>query len=215
MDARDDSHIWGQQYSRKASDIFALQGNLAKEMTSMLRMRLTSDDEKRMMKTYTANPEAYQDYLKGRYWWSKRTMEGINKGIEYFQQAIAKDPGYALAYSGLADGYAVLPEYGFVTPKEGFPKARDAALKALELDETLAEAHTSLGNIKEVYDWDWPGAEKEFQRAIELDPTYATAHQWYEVSRSSSGPWNLTRYRSSLIGNWQQHLSTVRGSTIR
>ena len=108
VDARDDSHIWGQQYSRKPSDIFALQGEIAKEMTTTLRMRLTGEDEKRMAKSYTANPEAYQDYLKGRYWWNKRTEEGLNKGIEYFQQAIAKDPNYALAYSGLADCYSLL-----------------------------------------------------------------------------------------------------------
>ena len=144
MDARDNSHIWGQQYSRKASDIFALQGDLAKEMTSMLRMRLTGEDEKRMAKSYTANPEAYQDYLKGRYWWNKRTEEGLNKGIEYFQQAIAKDPTYALAYSGLADCYSLLADYGFVPPKEAFPRAKEAALKALEIDDTLAEAHASL-----------------------------------------------------------------------
>ena len=106
VDARDNSHIWGQQYSRKSSDIFALQEEIAKEMTTALRMRLTGEDEKRMAKSYTANPEAYQDYLKGRYWWNKRTEEGYNKGIEYFQQAIAKDPTYALAYAGLADCYS-------------------------------------------------------------------------------------------------------------
>ena len=118
VDTRDNSHIWGQQYSRKTSDIFALQNDIAKEMTSMLRMHLTGEDEKRMAKTYTANPEAYQDYLKGRYWWEKRNEEGFNKGIEYFQQAIAKDPAYALAYSGLADSYTLLAVYGFVAPME-------------------------------------------------------------------------------------------------
>ena len=114
-------------------------------MTTALRMRLTGEDEKRMAKSYTANPEAYQDYLKGRYWWNKRTEEGLNKGIEYFQQAIAKDPTYALAYSGLADCYSALAGFGFVPPKEAFPKAKEAALKALEIDDTLAEAHASLG----------------------------------------------------------------------
>jgi serine/threonine protein kinase len=110
VDARDNSHIWGQQYSRKPSDIFALQGELAKEITGMLRMRLTGEDDKRMAKSYTANPEAYQDYLKGRYWWNKRNKEGFNKGIEYFRQAIEKDPTYALAYSGLADSYSLLSD---------------------------------------------------------------------------------------------------------
>jgi len=176
VDARDNSHIWGEQYSRKSSDIFALQGELAKEITSMLRMRLTGEDEKQMMKSYTVNPEAYQDYLKGRYWWNKRTEDGANKGIDYFQQAIARDPTYALAYDGLADGYNVLGNYGYVPPKEAYPKAKEAALKALELDDTLAEAHSSLAFIKTDYDWDWSGAEKEFQRAIEVNLNYAYAH---------------------------------------
>jgi serine/threonine-protein kinase len=182
VDARDDSHIWGQQYSRKASDIFALQGDLAKEMTSMLRMRLTGEDEKRMMKSYTANPEAYQDYLQGRYWWNKKTDEGFKKSLEYFQQAIAKDPNYALAYSGLADSYASPPTYGFGAPQESFPKAKEAAQKALELDGTLAEAHASLAVINTFYGWDWSGAERESQRAIELNPSYSFAHYIYGFS---------------------------------
>ena len=179
VDTRDNSHIWGQQYSRKSADIFALQGELAKEMTTMLRVRLTGDDQRRMTKSYTANPEAYQDYLKGRYWWNKRTEEGLNKCIEYFQQAIAKDPTYALAYSGLADCYNLLAWYGFVSPKETYPRTKDSAQKALEIDDTLAEAHASLAWIKTYYDWDWSGAEKEFQQAIQLNPSYATAHNWY------------------------------------
>src|SRR5712691_10965772 len=176
VDARDNSHIWGQQYSRKSSDIFALQGELAKEITGMLRMRLTGEDEERMAKSYTVNPEAYQDYLKGRFWWNKRSEDGADKGIEYFQQAIAKDSTYALAYDGLADGYNILGNYGYVPPKEAYPKAKEAALKALQIDDTLAEAHTSLAFVKTDYDWDWSGAEKEFQRAIELNPNYAYAH---------------------------------------
>jgi serine/threonine protein kinase len=170
IDAQNDNHLWGQQYNRKAVDILALQGDLAKEMTMALRMRLTGEDEKRMAKSYTANAEAYQDYLKGRYWWNKRTEEGFNKGIEYFQQAIEKDPTYALAYGGLADSYSLLAVFGFVPPIEAFPRAKEAAQKALELDETLAEAHTSLGMTKTYYDWDWSGAEIEFRRAIALIP---------------------------------------------
>jgi eukaryotic-like serine/threonine-protein kinase len=176
VDARDDSHIWGQQYSRKASDIFALQGDLAKEMTSMLRVRLTGEDEKRMMKAPTDNPEAYQDYLKGRYLWSRATEDGVNKGIEYFQQAIAKDPNYALAYAGLADSYTLLAGLAVAPPKESFPKAEAASLKAVELDETLGEAHVSRGFILGLYDWDLPGADKEFLRAIELNPNNSNAH---------------------------------------
>jgi len=179
VDARDGSHIWGQQYTRKASDIFGLQGDLAKEMTSMLRMRLTGEDEKRMAKSYTANPEAYQDYLKGMYWRYKITEEGYTKGIAYFQQAITKEPTFALAYAGLADCYGGRANSGSVPPREGYPRAKEAALKALELDDTLAEAHTSLAFIKTDYDWDWSGAEKELQRAIELNPGYARAHETF------------------------------------
>jgi TolB-like protein/Tfp pilus assembly protein PilF len=187
VDARDASHIWGQQYSRKASDIFALQGDLAKEMTSMLRMRLTGDEEKRMTRSYTANPEAYQLYLKGRYWWNKRTKDGLDKAIEYFRQAITKDPAYALAYDGLADCYILLPLFANVPAREAMPKASQAALKAVELDDTLAEAHTSVAFVKAYYDWDWFGAEKEFQRAIALNPNYATAHSWYGLALMSMG----------------------------
>jgi eukaryotic-like serine/threonine-protein kinase len=187
IDARNNDHIWGEQYSRKASDIFALQGDIAKEITTALRMRLTGDDEKRMAKSYTANPEAYQDYLKGRYWWNKRNEDGFNKGREYFQQAIEKDPNYALAYSGLADSYSLLAEYGYVAPKESYPRAKAAALKALEIDDTLAEGHASLAWVKTIYDWDRSGGEKEFQRAIELDPAYATAHFWHSLALVSMG----------------------------
>ena len=172
IDARDGSHMWGQQYDRKVADMVALREEIAREMASALRMRLTGAEEKRLTKSYTANPEAYQDYLKGHYWWNKRTEEGFHKGIEYFQQAIAKDPNYALAYSGLADCYTYLAE-GFIPSKEGYLRAKDAALKALELDDTLAEAHSSLALIKSSYDWDWSGADKEIRRAIELNPSFA------------------------------------------
>jgi len=200
IDARDDSHIWGQQYSRKVSDIFALQNDIAKEITTALRTRLTGEDEKRLAKTYTTNPEAYQDYLKGRYWWNKRSEEGLKKGIEYFQQAIAKDPAYALAYSGVADGHSLLAVYGYVPPKESYPKAKDAVLKALQLDDTLAEAHASLAAIMAVYDWDWTGADKEFQRSLQLNPTYASAHQWYAQYLSETGQVEagITEYKRAL-----------------
>jgi serine/threonine protein kinase/tetratricopeptide (TPR) repeat protein len=187
VDARDNSHIWGQQYSRKASDIFALQGEIAKQITTALRTRLTGEDEKRMAKSYTASPEAYQYYLKGRYWWNKRNEDGFNKGREYFQQAIEKDPTYALAYSGLADSYSLLAEYAYVAPKESYPRAREAAQKALEIDDTLAEGHASLAWVKTIYDWDRSGGEKEFQRAIELNPAYPIAHFWHALALVSMG----------------------------
>ncbi len=187
VDALDDSHIWGQQYSRKAADIFALQGDLSKEMTAALRMQLSGDEMKRMDKTYTANPEAYQDYLKGRFWWNKRTAEAVNKSIGYFQDAIAKDPNYALAHDGLADAYAVLGGNGQAAPEESFSKAKEEAQRALELDDMLAEAHATLADIEEQYEWNWSGADQEFQKAIQLNPNYATAHQWYGLELLDQG----------------------------
>jgi serine/threonine protein kinase/Flp pilus assembly protein TadD len=193
IDATDNSHIWGQQYSRKPADIFALQEKIAKEITKALRLHLTGQEEKSLAKTYTTNPEAYQGYLQGRYWWNKRTQDGFNKGIESFQQAIAKDPTYALAYCGLADCYSMHANYGFLPPKIGYSRANDAALNALELDDTLSEAHVSLGFIKSDYAWDWAGAEKEFQRAIALNPNYATAHQWHGYAL-----WRTGRFEESI-----------------
>jgi len=214
IDARDNSHLWGQQYSRKPADIFALQQDLAKEITAALRQRLTGEEEKRLAKTYTANPEAYQDYLRGRYWWNKRlegTGEAVDKGIEYFQRAIAKDPAYGLAFDGLADCYAALVSTGRVAPNEAYPKAKEAALKALELDDHLAEAHTSLASIKFSYDWDWSGAERELLRAISLNPAYANAHyaySWYLLGQErlnealAESKRNLELDPLSLNANW-------------
>ncbi len=187
IDARDNSHIWGEEYNRKLTDIFSLREEIARAMTSALRLRLTGEDEKRLAKNYTANTEAYQDYLKGRYWWNKTPDEGMSKAIEYFQQAVAKDPTYALAYSGLADSYSVLGGFGLAPPRETFPKAKNAALKALVIDDTLAEAHTSLGFINTFYDWDWPNAEREFQRAIALNPNSANSHYYYGIALRNMG----------------------------
>ena len=187
IDARNDDHLWGQQYNRKLADIFALQDEIAREITNTLRLRLTAQDEKRLAKRYTENVEAYQDYLEGRYQWDKKTEEGFKKGVEYFQQAIAKDPKYALAYAGLADCYTGLAGFGFVPAKEGYPKALEEALKALEIDDKLAEAHASLAFIKSNYDWDWSGAEQEFKRAIELNPGSATAHHFYGLALAYMG----------------------------
>lgn len=177
IDARDNSHIWGQQYSHKASDIFTLQEEIAKEMTAALRVRLTGEEAKHFTKIYTANADAYHDYLKGRYWWNKQTEEGFHKGIEYFEQAITKDPTYALADAGLADSYIGLANNGLVSAREGYAKAKEFAEKALALDDTLAEAHVSLASVKTDYEWDWLGGERESQRAIELNPAYAPAHE--------------------------------------
>ena len=176
IDARDNSHIWGQQYSRKPSDIFALQEEIAKEMTAALRVRLTGEEEKHLSKTYTASPEAYENYLKGRYWWNKQTEEGFRKGIEYFGRAIAKDPAYALAHVGLADCYISLASFGLVSAKEGYSEGKEWAEKALKLDDTLSEAHVSLASVKTDYEWDWLEGKKEALRAIELNANDGRAY---------------------------------------
>jgi serine/threonine protein kinase/tetratricopeptide (TPR) repeat protein len=193
IDARDNSHIWGQQYNRSSADVFALQEELAREITTMLRMRLTGDEQRRMARRYTGNSDAYQDYLRGRYWWNRRGPEAGARSIEFFQRAIQKDPAYALAYSGLADGYISFGTSGSADPKDVYPKAKQAALKALEIDDALAEAHASLGFVMALYDWDWSGAERELQRSIELNPNYATAHQWYGAVL-----WNTGRLQEAM-----------------
>jgi eukaryotic-like serine/threonine-protein kinase len=177
VDVRNNSHLWGEQYNRKLSDILAVQAELSREISEKLRLHLSGEQQKQLTRRYTDNTEAYQIYLKGRYYWNKRTPATIDKAIEYFQQAVEKDPGFALAFVGLADCYDVPANP--LPPREKMPKAKAAAMRALQLDELLAEAHTSLARVLAVYDWDWAGAEKEFKRAIELNPRYAVAHQWY------------------------------------
>src|SRR2546425_177801 len=182
LDVRDNKQLWGEQYHEKTSDLLSIQREIAKEITGNLRLKLSGPEQSRLAKHYTENPEAYQLYLKGRFYWNKRTEEGVRKGIEYFQQAIEKDPTYALAYTGIADCYSLETlhiDVGSLSPSEAAPKAKAAAMKALELDDTLAEAHTSLAFIKLNFDWDWTGAEREFKRAIELNPNYSNAHHWY------------------------------------
>ena len=181
VDIRDNSQLWGDQYNRQFSDILTVQREISQEVSERLRLRLTSEERQQLTKSYTDKTEAYQLYLKGRYFWNKRTEEGMRKGIEYFRQAIDVDPGYSLAYTGLADSYNFLGAFGIAVlpPGDAMPKAKSAAMKALEIDDSLAEAHTSLAFVRLYYDWDWPGAEREFQRAIELNPNYAPAHQWY------------------------------------
>jgi serine/threonine-protein kinase len=178
IDARDNTHVWGEQYSRKMSDIISMQEEIAKEISERLQLRLSGEDEKRVGKRYTNNSEAYQLYLRGRFYWNKRTEEAIKKGVDYFNQAIEKDPGYALAYVGVANCYAVLAELESSPPKELYPKVKAAAARALEIDDTLAEAHTSLAAVNE-YEWNWAEAENQYKRAIELNPNYETAHHWY------------------------------------
>ncbi len=181
VDVANGWRLWGEQYNRKLADILAIQEEIATEISEKLRLSLTGEEKKRLSKGHTQNPAAYQDYLKGRYYWNKRTEKAVKKGIEYFEQAIEKDPGYPLAYAGLADSYNILGFYGFAAPRDAFPKAKAAALKALEIDEALAEAHASLAYANVYYDWDWSGAGREFKRSIELNPAYATARMNHSV----------------------------------
>jgi len=179
INALTDAHLWGDTYDRKLTDIFAVESEIAKTIAETLQARLTGSEKTLITKTPTVNPEAYELYLKGRFFWNKRTGADLLKSIDYFKQAVEKDQKYALAYAGLADAYVLLPPYGAASPSESFPQAEAAARKALELDDTLAEAHTSLGQVLLFYDLDFAGSTMEFERALSLDPNYATAHHWY------------------------------------
>ena len=170
--------IWSEQYSRKQSGLVALQSEIAKTISDKLRSKLTATEQERVSKTNTTSSEAQQLYLKGRFHWNKRNTADFQKAREYFQQAIAADPNYALAHTGLADTLALMPYYGNFRPSEYMPLAKQAAQKALEIDPNLAEAHASLGQILTNYDYDFKGAERELKRAIELDPKYPSAYQW-------------------------------------
>jgi TolB-like protein/Tfp pilus assembly protein PilF len=174
-----DTHLWAEAYDRKLTDIFAVESEIAKTIADTLQAKLTGSERTAIAAQPTQNTEAYQLYLKGRFFWNKRTGQNLNKAADYFNQAIAADPKYALAYVGLADAYVLMPFYGAGTPQDCYPKAKAAAKKALELDDTLTEAHTSLAYVLHVCDLDFDGSTREFQRAIELNPNYATAHHWY------------------------------------
>lgn len=187
VDAEDGSHLWGEQYNRKLSDIFTIEEEISREISDKLRLKLSGAEKKQLRKRHTKNTQAYQFYLKGRFYWNKRTEDGLKKGIEYFQRAIDSDPSYALAYSGLADSYNILASYSALAPKDAFPMAKVAAIRALELDDKLAEAHTSLAFVKFGYDWDWAEAERGFKQAIQLNPGYAFAHNFYAVTLAGLG----------------------------
>lgn len=175
----DGSQIWGQQYIRKLADIFEVQEDISREITEKLQLRLSVEEKQRMARRPTQDTEAYQLYLKGRFYWNERTGEGLRKGIGYFQQAIEKDPDFALAYAGLADSYAVLAFYNVAPPIEMMPKAKNAAAEALRLDPSLAEAHASLGLLYGIWDFEWAQSETELRKAIEINPNYAVAYHWY------------------------------------
>jgi TolB-like protein/DNA-binding winged helix-turn-helix (wHTH) protein/Tfp pilus assembly protein PilF len=199
IEASTDKHLWSQSYDGELRDTLALQSRVARTIADQIRINLTPQEQAALTNAKVVNPGAYEAYLKGRYFWNKRTADGLRVALAYFNQAIEEDPKYARAYSGLADTYALLGDwqYAVMPPKEAFPKAKAAALKALELDNTLGEAHNSLAFVLDSFDWDFDSAGKEFQRAIELSPGYATAPHWYA--------WHL-----SLLGRYEEAIGEMR-----
>ncbi|HXI66492.1 MAG TPA: tetratricopeptide repeat protein [Steroidobacteraceae bacterium] len=198
-----DEHLWAHSYEGSFPDTLVLQGEVSQAIARQIFATVSPRDQGTLRKAKTVNAEAYEAYLKGRYFWNKRDAAGLKKAIEYFQRAIAVDPGYAQAYSGLADAYALAGgwEYGVLTPQEAAPRAREAASRAVYLDPALSEGHTSLAFALDVSSWDWNGAEREFRRALELNPGYATAHHWYGyhlmlVGRDNEGIAELKRAES-------------------
>jgi TolB-like protein/DNA-binding winged helix-turn-helix (wHTH) protein/Flp pilus assembly protein TadD len=199
IEATADKHLWAGSYEGDLRDALTLQNQVARSIAEQIRISLSPQEQAVLKSAKVVNPGAYEAYLKGRYFWNKRTADGLKTAVDYFNQAITKDPGYAQAYTGLADTYALLGDwqYGVMSPKEAFPKAKAAAIKALELDSTLSEAHNSLAFCFDAFDWDLESAGKEFQRAIELNPGYATAHHWYA--------WHL-----SLLGRYGEAIEEMR-----
>ncbi len=173
--------VWSRQYNRKQSELVTLQSEIARDVSNRLKTKLSGADEAKVIKTSTADPEAYQSYLKGRYYWNRRTSENLKKAIAQFKIATDRDPNYALAFAGLADCYALLNEYAAVQVTEAAPRAKAYAERAIAIDESLAEPHATLGTIASQL-WQWAEAEKEYKRAIELNPNYPTAYHWYSIT---------------------------------
>ncbi|MCU1228637.1 MAG: Serine/threonine protein kinase with repeat [Acidobacteria bacterium] len=187
VDCADGSHLWGEQYNRPLADLMTLQEEMSREIADKLRLRLTGAEKKRLRKRSTESSEAYQLYLKGRYHWNKRTEESLKKGIALFEEAIGSDPSFASAYAGLADSFLTLGTNVPLPPRDAMPKAKAAAMRAIEIDDGLAEAWASLAAVKWWFDWDWSGAEADYQRAIALNPNYATAHDGYAMLLCARG----------------------------
>src|SRR5262249_37848068 len=179
VDAFRDEYIWAETYRGTMKDIFDIQEKVAAEIAQALQLRLSPDEKQKLKKRSTENTGAYQLYLQGRFFWNKRSEEGLKTAIRHFELAIEKDPHYAVAWAGIADSYSLLGEFGNIPRKELYPKARAAVNKALEIDDRLAEVHTSLASILMLNEWDWANSEKEFKLALELNPNYATAHHWF------------------------------------
>ncbi len=199
IEAATDKHLWSQSYEGELRDTLTLQNKVASAIADQIRINLNPQEQAALKNARVVNPEAYKSYLKGRYFWNKRTADGLKAALAYFNQAVDEDPKYAQAYSGLADTYALLGDwqYAAMTPKEALPKAKAAAIKALELDSTLGEAHNSLAFVLDGFDWDLDAGGKEFRRAIDLNPGYATAHHWFA--------WHL-----SLLGRYDEAIAEMR-----
>lgn len=189
IDARTDTHLWAKKYETDLQDILAVQNDVAQALAQEIKIQLTPQEQARLTLARSVNPCAYDAFLKGRYWWNKRNPEALQKGLQFFLHAIEKDPGYALAYVGIADAYTMLGSaaYDAMPPREAMPKGKAAALKALELDPALGEAHVSLAQVLSAYEWDFPCAESEFKRSFELNPGYASAHHFYAVHLMGMG----------------------------
>jgi TolB-like protein/Tfp pilus assembly protein PilF len=213
VDATTGTQLWGSEYERKLSDVLSIKQTIAREVTDKLRLRLSGEDQQRLVRRDTTNSEAYQFYLRGRFYWNKRTGEGLQKAIEQFQQAVDKDPSYALAYAGLADAYSTLPGYSATPANEVVQKANAAAARAIELDPNLAEAHASLAGTMMNFNSDPAVAEKELQRAIELNPNYPTAHHWYGLLLGSLGRFDEAK-REILRAQQLDPLSLIINRTI-
>jgi tetratricopeptide (TPR) repeat protein len=183
-------HLWARSYERDLRDVLSLQSEIARAIADEVKAKLTPDVHARLATPRAVNPEAYRLCLLGRFFWNKRTEEGFKTAIDHFQRALEIDPGYAPAYAGLADSYILLSDWGFIPAKEAVPRGKAAAQKALDIDESLAEAHASLALAYYEYDWDWAACAKEFERALELNPSYATAHQWYGEYLARMGRYN-------------------------
>ncbi len=187
INALTDAHLWAETFDRKLTDIFAVESEIAKTIADTLQAKLTGSEKTAMSKKPTANPEAYELYLKGRFFWNKRTSADLRKAVDYFNQAIAKDSNYALAYAGLADAFAMYPDYGVEAPADAYPRAKSAAMKVLELDNTLGQPHAALGLVYANFEHDFAKSIGEFERAAQLDPNYATAHQWINTGLEPTG----------------------------
>jgi TolB-like protein/Tfp pilus assembly protein PilF len=182
VDVAEGCYLWSESYDRELKDVFAIQEQISRAIVDTLKIQLVGGPNRQLVRRSTESSTAYKLYLKGRYYWNKRSKEGLWKGVEYFEKALEKDPGYALAHAGLADSYSLLGNYGVLPSHTVREKAKEAAARAVEIDATLAEAHTSLGHVRATYEWDWGVAEREFELAIQLNPRYATAHHWYAIT---------------------------------